>query len=325
MLTTQTDRTVVETFFTWSSKGWELLLAIGVFGCSLGMYVAVHEFVRSGLVTIVVGLAVFAYGWRRKVRLRALYATFKRARNDDFIRVLLRSMAKTDLDPRTFIDLNMPEFVALDPSRVSEPERQQLEAIKPKALFLVGREGDDDGSGQWRFMKGGELAIFEHSPILVSILYLTRSELILYTANVDVTKGDLLQEQLHRVLLREITEITASSSTNRLLRAAHASLFTKHEKTMKVTLEGDLIRLRNTLQVSKRNGQALKFWASAPQYRAGEQSVLDYDPYEGDSFRFVARRISQAIHSANEPAAAPSAANAAARPQRQAADATRGR
>jgi hypothetical protein len=303
----KTDRKVVEAFFTWNSKGWQLLIVVGVFSCLLGLGIATHEFIRNGLGTIAFGLTLIVVGWYRKTKLRRLYAAFKRARNDDFIRVLLRSWARTDLDIETFVDLPTQQHVAHDPSRISDLERLQLEAVTPKALFLVGQQGDTEPR-HTRIMNVAGQSVLEYSPILVSILYLTRTELIVYTAHVDVTKGDLLLEQLHRVFLKEITEVTMTFTTERFVREANSTLFTKYEKVMKTTLEEGLFSVNHAIQVAKRNGQLLKFLSSAPQYRRGEQSVLDHSPYEADPFRFVARRISQAIQNANEPAAPPKSA-----------------
>ena len=209
--------------------------------------------------------------------------------------MLLRSVAKTQMDPRNFAALPNSCQVQFDPSDFSPDEQDLFEALKPKALFLVGRQSDE---GYTRFMGVGGQLVMEYSPILVSIVYVTRSELIVYSANIDITKGDLLLEQVNRLFLRDVAEITTSSATERFARTANAAMFTKYEKAMKTTLETDMIRVRHTIQVVRRNGQVLPVLSSAPQYRAGEESVLDCDPHEGgEPFGFVTQRISEAIQS----------------------------
>jgi hypothetical protein len=295
MPTSRIDRTVIEAFFTWNSKGWELLILAGVFACILGLLAATHEFLSSGLSVTALGLGLVLFGLHRKTKLRKLYVAFKHAKNHDFIRVLLRSVAMTKMDPRNFAALPSGSQVQFDPTDISPDEQELFEALKSKALFLVGRHSDE---GYSRFVGVAGQLVMEYSPIFVSIVYLTRSELIVYSANIDITKGDLLVEQVHRLFLRDVAEITTSSATERFARAANAAMFTKYEKAMKTTLETDMIRVRHTVQVVRRNGQVLPVLSSAPQYRAGEENVLDCDPREGtDPFGFLTQRISEAIQS----------------------------
>jgi hypothetical protein len=295
MPTSRIDRTVIEAFFTWNSKGWELLIVAGVFACGLGVLVATHEFLSTGLSVIASGLGLVLFGMRRKTKLRKLYVAFKYAKNHDFVRVLLRSIAKTNMDPRQFAALPSACQVQFDASGIAPHERALYEELKSKALFLVGRHSDE---GYTRFMGIGGRLVMEYSPIWIAIVYVTRSELIVYSANIDITKGDLLVEQVHRLFLRDVAEISTSSATERFARTANAAMFTKYEKAMKTTLETDMIRVRHTIQVVRRNGQVLPVLSSAPQYRPGEENVLDCDPYEGsDPFGFVTQRISEAIQS----------------------------
>lgn len=97
--------------------------------------------------------------------------------------------------------------------------------------------------------------VIEYSPIFVSILYLTKNELIIYCAYVDITRGDLLVEEVNRFFLKDIVEITSTAETSRFKRSEATELFALYEKVFKYSLPNEMAIIYHFLRVTMTDGR----------------------------------------------------------------------
>jgi hypothetical protein len=291
------DRDAVEKFFKWRNPK-RLLYTLGTLAIVVGLMMVLGHAVVPGLVFVAGGGFLFFKGSRSNSHFLRYYAAVKAAKVFDFDAVRRRSFNKTERSLESLLDFDAQDLLSLGAEFGGQSDG--LSALGRKSVFLCGREvaGTPGGSRYLRFVRVGDSIVAEYSPIWVSILYLTRYEMIVYVANIDITRGDLLLEETSRVFLKDIVEIKTQSTSRRLKRFENLSLFRSYEKETKVTLEDEIVNREHAIRVTKTDGRHLDLPVGAPEYESGKQGILDSGREDEGRFTRVAREIFKRINDA---------------------------
>lgn len=305
------DRDAVEKFFTWKSLKWNFLIG-GIAGMLIGLWAFAVGFELLGLISLIFGIYLVSAGVRSESTLKKYYDEVQKAKLYDFSKVLVRSFTRTEIDLDTLLDFDATDLVSIDPNAVPSANKDMMAELDRKSVFLFGRENSD----RWRLLRVGGHVVLEYSPIFVSILYLTRSELIIYFADIDITRGDLQIEEINRAFLHEVVQITASSKSTRIKRAANEEIFNQFENLQNSTaIDGsthapwaryatqsrqmdEIIYYEHEIRVSMTNGRTLSLPVGAPEYRSGKKGLLDETEEDEDRFTRIAREIFKRINDA---------------------------
>jgi hypothetical protein len=293
------DRDAVEKFFKWKSPK-RLRYTLGTLAILLGLIMLPARAVLPGLVFVAAGGFLFFKGSRSNNAFLRYYAAVKAAKAFDFDAVRRRSFNKTERSLDSLLDFDAQDLLSLSAEFGGQSGTEGLSALGRKSVFLCGREasGAAGGSRYLRFVRVGDSIVAEYSPIWVSILYLTRSEMIVYVANIDITRGDLLLEETSRVFLKDIVEIKTQSTSRRLKRLENLSLFKSYEKETKVKLEDEIVNREHAIRVTKTDGRHLDLPVGAPEYESGKRGILDSGRDDEGRFTRVAREIFKRINDA---------------------------
>jgi hypothetical protein len=294
------DRDAVEKFFKWKNPK-RALYTLGTVAILLGLIMLPSPAVPLGLVFVVGGGFLFFKGSRSGNKFLRYYDAVKAAKAFDFDAVRRRSFNKTERSLDSLLDFDAQDLLSLGAEFGDQSGTEGLSALGRKSVFLWGREaaaGAAGGSRYLRFVRVGDAIVAEYSPIWVSILYLTRSEMIVYVANIDITRGDLLLEETSRVFLKDIVEIKTQSTSRRLKRFENLSLFRSYEKETKVKLEDEIVNREHAIRVTKTDGRHLDLPVGAPEYETGKQGILDSGRDDEGRFTRVAREIFKRINDA---------------------------
>jgi hypothetical protein len=293
------DRDAVEKFFKWTDPK-RLLYTLGTVAILLALVMLSGDSTLSGLLFVAGGGFLIYKGSQSNDSFQRYYEAVKVAKAYDFDTVRRRSFNKTERTLESLLDFDAQDLLSLDSDLGSNPPADDLVALGRKSVFLYGREiGSTPGTQRYlRFVRLGSSIIAEYSPIWVSILYLTRTELIVYVANIDITRGDLCLEETSRVFLKDIVEIKTQSTSRRLKRLENLALFKSYEKETKTKLEDEIVNREHAIRVTKTDGRHLDLPVGAPEYESGKRGILDSGKEDEGRFTRVAREIFKRINDA---------------------------
>jgi hypothetical protein len=292
------DRKAVEKFFTWRSSR-PTLIKLGLGAAVVGVLALAGGSPTLGSVALVISASTFVWAFNADGGFWKLYEELTRAKNKDFVTVLTRSFKKTETSLDSLVDFDPKDLISLDPQDASSSERDLVQSLAPKSVFLRGSRARAE---HMQFLKIKDRIVLEYSPVHVSVLYLTRTDLIVYFANIDLTKGDLRVEEFNRLFLRDVVEITNASSTTRYQRAGNEQLFDKFEKAHKMNLQSELVVREHTIRITKKDGRSIDLPVGAPEYLDGARGTLDGDDDDGSRFSRVAREVFKRINDAKSAA-----------------------
>jgi hypothetical protein len=296
----KTDRDTVEKFFKWRDPRKALYMT-GVVAVLIGLLCfSAHSFL-FGLAAAALGGFLILSGFRSVQALSRYYEVTRMAKACDFDAVRRRSFNKTETDLDSLLDFEAQDLLSLDPDLPMAQPTNETATLARKSVFLYGREdpaGSDDSYRYLKFVRVADTIHAEYTPILVSILYLTRAELIVYVANIDITRGDLRREETSRVFLKDIVEIRTISTSKRLKRIENPALFKSYEKETKLKLEDEIVNRDHVIRVTKTDGRHLDLPVGAPVYEAGKQGILDRATPDENRFTRVARELFKRINDA---------------------------
>ena len=297
------DRAKILRFFAWSGSGIvQFNAAIGCVVASVwisygGLAVVTRNSaydwvlpVTWALAAVLIALAVLSFrsAVTRERRLRELRDEVTKAKEFDFARVLLRSFRKAGTRPGELLDTGAACLVSLDAEAVDPEDKELLETLTKKSVFLSARNGS---GGDIKFLFTGNKLALEYSPIFVSILYLTASDLIIYSASVDLLGGAISLEDIHHVCLSDVVEVRVKPVISRLARAAHENLFTEYERVLKNNISNELVRREHSVHVIKTDGSALALPAGDAEFYPGKLRIPEAG---GDMERLV--RVAEAMN-----------------------------
>ena len=239
------DRSKVLRFFTWSNRDLgPLFISIGCMIAAswisyLGVAVAVRNAEKDWVLLYTSAaaaafLAIAILSVRRALRgdkpLLEFHDEVKRAKNFDFANLILRSFQKAEISLDSLLDFNQ-EGPAASGSNTGSPEDEALlEALQQKAVLLFGRR---DGAEFLKFLFDGQALIVEYSPVTVAVLYLTRTELIVYLASAGIVNGDVGTEEIRRIPLEKVAAVTLEPASRRIGRTGNERLFNEYERVVR--------------------------------------------------------------------------------------------
>lgn len=334
---TTVDRKKVEAFFTWSDPKWWLYggaaacAFVGLVSISNGAYL-------FGLLLLAGAVFLGHRGRSSDNPLEIYYKEVVKAKRLDLSRMLLRAYRKTETDVDSLLDFDPSDLVTLDPTAVDTDQKTLFEKLIRKSVFLFGHGQAKSGAAaaptdivraaataalgkplvdaiqgatsvglpgrSYRRPvlieqpQGQRYVDVEFTPIRVSILFLAKTELIVYFADVDITRGDLMTEEVGRVFLKDVVEIRSGSSTSRVSRAEHSTVFREIERMLKRKLPNEIVEQDYSIIISKTDGGKMSLPVGAPSYQIGDKGVLDSNDQEDNRYIRVAREIFRRINDA---------------------------
>jgi hypothetical protein len=304
---TMLDRKRVEKFFTRDSKANQRIAA-----SALSIFLGLLAFTQRhgwpvGLFLIGLGACWLAYSRYERQQFGEYYRELKRAKELDFASVLLRSYDAINVDLSKLHRFDIADFdVSVPKLAATGEEGGRLTELAQRSVFLCGRSSADQLGAHaqyWRFVVVDGVVQFEHSPIELSLLYLTSQELLLYQAHIDIVNGDILREDTNRIFLHDIVQTRSTSTTERLSRKDNLALFVSYDRAAKARSGETLVVSSHWLEVTRTDGRAIRLPVSAPTYRVGATGVLD-GKRGGDQVSIVNRRTSEIIGRINDAKAA---------------------
>ncbi len=295
------DRAKVLRFFKWSNQEFApLLIAIGCIIVAnwigyVGVVVAQSDEEKAWILgftfTIAAGfLGVAALSFRKAMKgdkpLLEFHGEVKKAKNLDFANVLIQSFRKTDTALDKVLDFDPTGLVSHISDAAGSEDGQLLEALRPKAVFLAGRRDD---TGFLKFLLSGGSLTVEYSPVSVAVLYLTRSELICYFASADIVRGEVSAEEIERVPLQNIAEVTMEPAIRRIGRTGNDRLFHEYDRVTRNNPSREIISVERSIRVATTDGQDLVLPAGDPVYHRGKSQNARVPGKETTSRAFSAR------------------------------------
>ena len=229
--------------------------------------------------------------------LLALHDEVKKAKSFDFANVLIQSFRKTETGLDNLLDFGQGAPVPIGSDAFCPEDGQLLEALKQKAVFLSGRLGD---AAFLKFLFNGSSLIMEYSPISVAVLYLTKTELIVYRASADIVKGDGGAGEIRRIPLQKVVEVTMEPVSRRIARTENERLFLEYERAKSNNPSHEIFSLERSIRVSGADGPDLILPAGDPLYWRGRRQ--NADAWEEDRFSIAARAIGRGIEEAKRAA-----------------------
>ena len=297
------DRAKVLRFFTWTNRDLgPLFIAIGCMiaaswvsygGITVAVKNAEKDWVLLFTSAATAALLAIAILFARKALrgdkpLLEFHDEVKRAKNFDLANLVLRSFRKAEISLDSLLDFNQAGPAASG-SDTGEDEAL-LEALQPKAVLLFGRR---DGAEFLKFLFDGQALIVEYSPITVAVLYLTRTELIVYLASACLVTGDVGTEGIRRIPLEEVASVTLEPASRRIGRTENERLFQEYERVIRNNPTHEILAMERTIRVAKADGKDLILPAGDPVYRGASRQFPD--AWEGDRFARAARAVSHRI------------------------------
>jgi hypothetical protein len=268
----QVDRKRVREFFAWSFDG-KALLKWGVMSGIGGVLAMFGEAYLLGLASLALGGFLLWFRSYKKNGFGRLHEAVKTAKSNDFARVLRRSYDKIDTDVASLLTFDNGIHLA-ELSRTATSDAELFAALMKKAVFMFGKPPLERVERSKLFQLNGKL-VEEYSPIDAIILYLTSSELITYSAGLDICAGDLKAETIRRLNLRDIVEIQTTTDTHRFRRGDWPLLFKEYEKATKTTLQADIVQRSYAIQLTRMDGRTSILPVGVDAYTNGEKGVLD--------------------------------------------------
>jgi hypothetical protein len=286
---TKINRDAVEKFFSWEDESpW--VLPVGIVIIAAGIILLAYKEV-VGILAVVIGGTLIYIGWQRRNVLSEYYEDLKRIKQSDFVSVLKRSFQKTETDIDGLLNFQAQDIDLVNLREVTA-DQDVVNKLLDKSVFLTGKKSD---SKYLKFVLVNKNLNVEYSPIFVSILYLTKTDLIVYFADIDLSRGDLLIEEVNRLFLKDIVEVTISSKSDRIKRGDNKDLFVKYEKATKDRLPDEIVYREHAIRVTKTDGRSFSLPVGAPEYRSGKEGILDSEYEDEDKFARVAREIFKRI------------------------------
>jgi hypothetical protein len=297
------DRAKVLRFFAWTNRELGFILAaagsmaaaswITYLGVSIALMRTEKAWILGFTTAAAAGLLAAATflivkALRSDSRLSDCYSEVGRAKRFDFASILVRSFKKTDTALDGLIDFEQPDPVALRLEASDARDRELLEELRRKAVFLSGQQGDAE---YLKFYFDGVSLVFEHSPIAVTVLYLTSRELIAYLASADIVRGTVAAEEVRRVPLQKVIDVAAEPVIRRAGRIGNERLFHEYERVIKNNPSHEIVSAGQSMRISIAGGEDLIVPASPPDYWHVKRQGAD--TMEKESFGRIAREISQ--------------------------------
>jgi hypothetical protein len=303
------DRAKVLGFFTRSNH--EIGPLIGAAGCMavaswvtyFGVGIALQDAEKAWILVFVVAAAALLLSCAALLAVKALrsdrvlpqlHGELQKAKRLDFANILIRSFEKAETALFGLENLDQPEPVAQAQEARTPENRLLLEALGRKAVFFWGQAGEAEFM---KFYFDGSSVVFEHSPVSVTVLYLTNTDLIAYFASADLVRGAVEAEEVRRIPLQKVLSVTAQTVRRHTARHGNERLFREFERVIKNNPSHEMIAIENVMRITEASGQELVFPAISPDYWRGK--YRSSDAAEPDRLSHIAYEISRRVQEAS--------------------------
>ena len=306
------DRRKVLSFFTWRNKEARFfLLAIGCFAvASWTTFIGVAMGLRHvgnawgpplitaiGFAILGCAAPVFRNALRAELPLLELHSELKRVKNLDFASLLVRSFHEIGTDLNKLLHFGQTGLITPDPNQPSSGEKNLIDILDGKYMILYGKHENN------KFIKClfAERTIeVEYSPILVAILFITRSALIVYYASLDVIEGEITQEEVKRILLKDVAGVTTEPVSRRMHRTGNERLFQEYERIVRNRRSNELMSVEHLIRVARNDGDDLFLPAGDPGYGSSIRRIREKRETLEARLASIADAISTKIREAKE-------------------------
>ncbi len=131
-------------------------------------------------------------------------------------------------------------------------------------------------------------------------MFLTRSDLIVYYASLDILKGDINQEEVKHILLKDVADVTIEPVRRCVHRIGNESLFQEYERIIRNNISNELVSLEHSIRVARNDGTDLFLPAGDPGYGSSLRQMKESREDSEDRFARIAQELSRRIREAKE-------------------------
>jgi hypothetical protein len=304
---TNAERSLIATFFHRNNKTLKLT---DQFGAALATTLFVN-----GLISITAGTTDQPIVWtivmiisgiaianvisnsinQNSTLIDSQYKRVQAVKNNDFIKIFLRSFTKTGAHSKQLLDFeirgttfNRPYLYPSD-----APKSDTMRLLSKKAVFLFGQDRIDS---KLRFVVSNAKVVAEYSPISIAILYLTKDELIIYSVVFDMVEGELQTEDIYHIRLQDIVDVSSTSSTKRMRSFTNTEILTKYQKATNTNVS-EIACHQQKIRITKIDGFSLLLPVGPPEYSSARKGTLDGNAYT-DHLAHISHDIIQRINDA---------------------------
>jgi hypothetical protein len=212
-----------------------------------------------------------------RARIDNQYKRVQAVKNNDFIRIFLGSFTKTGAHSKQLLDFEIKGtmFNHPCPQLLDAQKSDTMRLLSKKAVFLFGQDGIDS---KLRFFAANAKVVAEYSPISIAILYLTKDELIIYSVIFDIIEGELQTENIYHIRLRDIVDVSSSSSIKRMRSFTNTEIVKKF-KTATDANVNEITCYQQQIRITKIDGLSLFFPVGPPEYSSPRKGTLDGNGY----------------------------------------------
>jgi hypothetical protein len=301
------DRDFIATFFYKNNKALKLT---DQFGAALATAVFVNGLISitSGTtdqpiflaVVMIISGAVIANVISNSINRNTTlidnqYKKVQTIKNNDFMKIFLDSFTKTGAFSKQLLDFDIrgTMFNRLYIYPTDSQKCEILRLLSKKAVFLFGQDKVDS---TLRFVVSNAQVVAEYSPISIAILYLTKDELIIYSATLDIIEGALKTEDIYHIRLQDIVDVSSTSSIKRLKSFTNTEVIKKYQKATNTSVN-EIAYRQQKIRITKIDGLSLLLPVGSPAYSSISKGALDGNAYT-DYLAHISHDIIQRINTA---------------------------
>lgn len=111
--------------------------------------------------------------------------------------------------------------------------------------------------------------------------------MIAYLASADIVRGTIEAEEVTRIPLQQVMNVTSEAVSRRTSRAENERLFLEYERVIKNDPSREMISVEQCVRITKMDGEDLLLPAGSPVYWRGKHQNAD------ERFARVAGEISR--------------------------------
>jgi hypothetical protein len=223
------------------------------------------------------------------------YKKVQTIKNDDFMKIFLSSFTKTGAHCKQLLDFEIRGTMFSHPGvyPADSQKCEMLRLLSRKAVFLFGQDKLDS---TLRFVVSNAQVIAEYSPISIAVLYLTKDELIIYSATLDIIAGELQTEDIYHIRLQDIVDVSSTSSIKRMKSFINTEIIKKYQKATNTSVN-EIAYRQQKIRITKIDGLSLLVPVGSPEYSSIRKGSLDSNAYTDYLARIshdIIRRINDA-------------------------------
>jgi hypothetical protein len=301
------ERSFIATFFYKNNRALKLT---DQFGAALATALFVNSLISIAtgttdqpatlaIVMVISGMAI-AYVIGKSINqngatIDTQYKKMLAIKNNDFMKIFLSSFTKTGARSKQLLDFEI-RGTMFNHAYAYPADSQKCETLRllsRKAVFLFGQDKIDS---KLRFVISNSQVVAEYSPISIAILYLTKDELIIYSATLDIVEGELQTEDISHIRLQDIVDVSSTASIKRMRSFTNTEIVRKYQRATN-TRVNEIACRQQKIRITKIDGLSLLLPVGSPEYSSIRKGTLDSNPY-ADYLAYISHNIIRRINDA---------------------------